>query len=124
MAGMNKLITLASLLMISLSALGEDVVARWSELNAEYASAAETGNFSAAYDVAMVLVGMDPSDTHAKLCLVLASIQLGREPPSWLLGESWTNATPEDRINRVAAEVLLDLLNKQRQAGTASPPLL
>lgn len=118
MAGMNKLITLALLLMISLSALGEDVVARWNELNYDYASAAESGNFSAAYDAAMELVEMDPSDTNAKLYLVLACIQLGQEPPSWVLGEPWANATPEDRINRMAAEVLLESLNKAKQAGT------
>ncbi|MDF1780672.1 MAG: hypothetical protein P1U67_05200 [Alcanivoracaceae bacterium] len=112
---MKRLTTLILLFSLAPGVMAEGMDTRWDELRMEYASAAEKGDFVLAYEIAMELLGIDPSDTDARLSLVLASVSQEKMPPAWVLNEPWAQATAQDRINRVAAQRLLESLNKQRQ---------
>lgn len=67
----------------------------------------QSGDFKSAFEVGLQLNSIEPSDTEVLLCIVLAAKKGQIELPTWVMTESWPNATDRDKLMRMAAEELI-----------------
>ena len=92
--------------MFSVSAFSEDITDTWKALNKQYAESLSKADYDTALRIATELNAIDPADTNSLLYIVYASIRAKKDVPDWVLSRPWSNATPQDVINRFIAESL------------------
>jgi hypothetical protein len=96
------------LLVFSTYAVGaEDISQTWERLDSHYSELVEAGRFEEALEIAHQLNKIDPADTQALLYIVFSCVEAKKSIPEWVLGESWPDAKPIDRVRRKIAEALV-----------------
>jgi hypothetical protein len=104
---MKKRLFLYLFFIIHFSVSANDILKDVSDLEQTYHRSLQTGQYHNALQAALSLNAIDPANTEFLLYVVLASIKADTTIPSWVMAHPWSNATNQEKFNRLLAEQLI-----------------